>query len=62
MILGHLGKIASGGITLTGGSTTVSLSESQAVYSGVSTALNKISNLTVFDVTSVHVGQIGTGR
>ena len=47
------------GITLTGG-TTITLTESAAVAAGVATALDKIGNLTAFDVTGAQVGQIGT--
>ena len=46
-------------VTLTGG-TTITLTEAEAVAAGVATALDKITNLTAFDVTGVQVGQIGT--
>ena len=46
-------------ITLTGG-TSITLTESAAVAAGVATAIDKITNLTAFDVTGVQVGQIGT--
>ena len=47
------------GITLTGG-TVITLTEGAAVAAGVATALDKIGNLTAFDVTGVQIGQIAT--
>ena len=56
-ILGNLASITS--IVLPSAST-ITLTESQATYAGVSTALNEATNLASFAVTGVTVAQVGS--
>ena len=56
-ILTNISSVA--GIVLPNAST-ITLSESQAIQSGVNTALNEASNLATFAVTGATVAQVGT--
>jgi hypothetical protein len=56
-ILTNLGVLA--GITLSSGHTII-LTEAQAIYSGIDTALNETSGLTSLVVTGVTIAQIAT--
>ena len=58
VLLANSGAI--GTISLTGGTTSITMTEAQATTAGVGTVLGLISNLSALDVTGVHVNQIST--